>query len=310
MTAAPLTGGGGFVFDNQTGLPHPAGMAKKSPKSVPDDPVPPANPPAVDPAPNAKETAGNTPPADPVEEVSASELNSSVEMPAPNERTIDALRKDEAASSAPGPATAPTPGSVGDPKPGDLDAWNRPWNPDSFFPRKAKNGTWVTRGGGKKKTAPGQPTPAPAPRSVVGDASGSGYSSGPGDRFDNAAEVYSRAAYSIADGVMNGNGEWLPDNDGEHVAFRTALAAYLRAKGSEDLPPGAAFALAAASYAGKRVTRPNTATRIRLIAAWCKAKYAEWRNRRTLAALPHREIKPEEKSPLPPIVEKPSDSST
>jgi len=281
-------------------------MAKKSSKSEtaptpqPDDQTPP----------NAAGQPENGPPAETVEEVSASELNSSVEMPTPNERTIDALRKDEAASQ---PAPAPTPsgsGSVGDPKPGELDSWNRPFNPDSFHPRKAKNGTWISKGGGRKKSgAAPQAASSSIPQSVVGESGGGYSSSGPGDRFDNAAEVYSRAAYSIADGVMNGNGEWLPDNDGEHVAFRTALAAYLRAKGSEDLPPGAAFALAAASYAGKRVTRPNTATRIRLIAAWVKAKYAEWRNRRTLSALPLKEIKPEEKSPLPPIVEKPSENT-
>ena len=235
-----------------------------------------------------------------VEQVTADEINSAVEMPTPNERTIAALQKDDAQTTA-APGAVPSDNAV---KPGDLDAWNRPFNPDSFHPRKAKNGTWISKGGGRKKS-PGEASQAstPPPKSVVGEAGGA-VPSGPGDRFDAAAEVYARAAYSITDGVMNGNGEWLPDNDGEHVAFRTALAAYLRAKGSEDLPPGAAFALAAASYAGKRVTRPNTATRIRLIGAWIRAKWQTWRNRRTLAALPTQEIKPEEKSPLPPIVDK------
>lgn len=283
-------------------------MAKKPSKPVPDDPTPPETPRATAPAQDAGQPAEKAAPADHVEEVSAADINAAVEMPTPNERTIQALQKDEAGAAPSG--EAPAPGETM-PKPGERDAWNRPWNPDSFFPRKAKNGTWVTRGGGKKKTATAPGEPSPAPRSVVGEAgSPSSFSSGPGDRFDAAAEVYTRAAYSITDGLMNGNGEWMPDNDAEHVAFRNAMASYLRAKGSEDLPPGAALCLAAASYAGKRVTRPNTATRIRLIGAWVKAKWQNWRNRKTLAALPLKEIKPEEQSPLPPVVEKKTDEVT
>ena len=236
-------------------------------------------------------------------------------MPKPNDRTIDALKNDSktAATSQPTPA-------ANDPKPGELDAWNRPFDSNSFLPKKSKIGTWIPKGAGRKSKN-GQKTPQPATNqqkpnpssssSVVGETESEKQQTlTAGDRFDAAAEIYTRAAYSITDGILNGNGEWLPDNDGEHRAFRDAMAAYLRAKNSEDLPPGAAFALAAASYAGKRVTRPNTATRIRLIAAWIHAKYSEWRNRRTLAALPLREIKPEEKSPLPPIIEKPSTAET
>lgn len=279
-------------------------MAKKSPKTeTPPSPEPEEQKPA-----EAQEQPENPAPASNVEEITASEINSAVEMPTPNERTIEALQKDETGSTPP-PAT---PGNPGDPKPGERDAWNRPYNPDSFHPRKAKNGTWISKGGGRKKEK--MPTAGnpenPGTRSVVGEpGSVSGFSSGPGDRFDAAAEVYTRAAYSITDGLMNGNGEWMPDNDAEHVAFRNAMASYLRAKGSEDLPPGAALCLAAASYAGKRVTRPNTATRIRLIGAWVKAKWQNWRNRKTLAALPLKEIKPEEQSPLPPVVEKKGEES-
>lgn len=271
-------------------------MAKKSSKPETETPTEPAAPAA--PAPEKTATA------DQVEQITADEINSAVEMPTPNERTIAALQKDEAAAN-PTPPPAPASGGGADlnPKPGDLDSWNRPFNPDSFHPRKAKNGTWISKGGGRKK-APGaeSSTGSTPPRSVVGEPGATPPASGPGDRFDAAAEVYSRAAYSIADGILNGNGEWLPDNDAEHVAFRAALAAYLRSRNSEDLPPGAAFTLAAASYAGKRVTRPNTATRIRLIGAWVRAKWQNWRNRKTLAALPLREIKPEEQSPLPPVV--------
>ena len=247
-----------------------------------------------------------------VESIEASQINDAVEMPKPNDRTIDAFTKDSKSTQTTQPSAANA-----DPKPGELDAWNRPFDSNSFLPRKSKIGTWIPKGAGRKSKNP-QPTSTHQTNEKTNSKTSSGSVVGEtetekqqilsaGDRFDAAAEIYTRAAYSITDGIMNGNGEWLPDNDGEHVAFRTALAAYLRAKNSEDLPPGAAFALAAASYAGKRVTRPNTATRIRLIGAWVKAKWQNWRNRKTLAALPLKEIRPEEKSPLPPIVEQKSD---
>ena len=240
-----------------------------------------------------------------VESINASQINDSVKMPKPNDRTIDALKNDSKTAATTQPSAAEN-----DPKPGELDAWNRPFDSNSFLPRKSKIGTWIPKGAGRKSKNPQKTAKAETNEekksqsessSVVGETeSEKKQILTAGDRFDAAAEIYTRAAYSITDGIMNGNGEWLPDNDGEHRAFRDAMAAYLRSKNSEDLPPGAAFALAAASYAGKRVTRPNTATRIRLISAWLKAKYQEWRNRRTLAALPLKEIKPGEKSDLPP----------
>jgi hypothetical protein len=188
------------------------------------------------------------------------------------------------------------------------DSLNRPWNPALYKadaqgkPRKDTAGRWIAQniGAPKKKAAPAaQPAqaaaPAPSP-GVVQDKAAPAAAwpaedpapaapSGP-DRYDLAADVYCRAFYSMADGAFAGHGEWAPDDEAEHIALRTAAAAWMRSRGMEEPPPGVALALAVVSYGAKRIQRPNTATRWRLLVAWGKARLQTWITGRKIDALP------------------------
>lgn len=90
------------------------------------------------------------------------------------------------------------------------------------------------------------------------------------DRFDMIADVYTRAAVAGAMGLLGD--EWAPDDESEFVALRNSAAAYLRATQRDDLPPGWALAFAALTYAGKRLPRPKTQSRL----AFFRAKFAAW----------------------------------
>jgi hypothetical protein len=234
--------------------------------------------------------------------VTAGELNERVTMPTVDESAIAASMAPTGPEPASPPASAPAPSpgasfNPHDPKPGELDSKGRKYNPESFLPKKDKIGRWVSRGGGRPTDKPpasrvGDDKPAAPPTLPSGSA---------GDRYDAAAELYTRTFYGLADAAMAGGGEWLPENDGEHAAFRQSVAAYLRHKQSEDLPPGLALCFAIASYAGKRVTKPNTQTRLRLYFAWIKAKWGAWKFGRKNDALEAMPIRETEKSPLPPL---------
>jgi hypothetical protein len=242
--------------------------------------------------------------------VEASELNGAVEMPTASERTIAAMESDNA-PTAPASSPTPTPASPTKfPEPGELDSKNHKWYADKYLPRKDSIGRWIPKNAGRKKRGavefsesdPNRPTPettetAPASSSVVGSLVGT---TATGDRFDLAAELYTRASYSVADGIFSANGEWLPESDGEHVALRGAVASYLRHKNSDDLPPGLALALAIATYGAKRVSKPNTQTKIRMFAGWIRAKFIGWRNGGKLDDLPKVVAPSSEHSPLPP----------
>jgi hypothetical protein len=189
------------------------------------------------------------------------------------------------------------------------DSLKRPWNPALYKadaqgkPRKDSAGRWIAqnigRAPGSKRAAPAsQPAqaaaPAPAPGVVQDNAQAAAWPAeepkpaapaGP-DRYDLAADVYCRAFYSMADGAFQGRGEWAPDDEAEHVSLRTAAAAWMRARGVEEPPPGVALALAVAAYGAKRIQRPNTATRWRLLVAWGKARFGAWITGRKIDALP------------------------
>lgn len=124
------------------------------------------------------------------------------------------------------------------------------------------------------------PDPEPAPAAAEQPVA-----PGP-DRYELAADLYLRAFYSATDGVMAGAGEWAPDNEEEHVELRSALAAYLRHKGVEDLPPGPALALALGAYAAKRVQRPRTSTSLRTWWLWLRARWGSYRAARRIEAMP------------------------
>ena len=245
--------------------------------------------------------------------VGAPELNDAVEMPTPSERTIAAMDSDATPTlttptptATPVTATTPTTPTP-HPTPGDLDSRNHKWDANKYHPRKDSIGRWIVKNAGRKKKGavefadadPNKPTPTSPTESasVVGSVVGT---TANGDRFDLAAELYTRASYSIADGIFSANGEWLPESDGEHVALRGAVASYLRFKNSDDLPPGLALSLAVATYGAKRVSKPNTQTKIRMFAGWLRAKVIGWRNGGRLASLPFVPVPPSETTPLPP----------
>ena len=102
------------------------------------------------------------------------------------------------------------------------------------------------------------------------------------DCFTIAAHGYLFAGYSILDGIHAGHGEWMPDDAAEHEGMKQAIAAWLRSRQSDDLPPGAAFAVAAIAYAVKRHQRPNTQIRWRI---WWLYLRAWWGNRSARAKL-------------------------
>ena len=246
-----------------------------------------------------------------VANVTAEKLNEVVEHPAPNERTIAAMNEDTPATAAtPAPAATPSASPAAstapaaEPRPGDLDDAGNAYDPAKHNPRRNRKGLWAGKQGrppGHGSSAPKSDAPAP-PRSVVGTVDGAPGSSTAaiGDRFDLAAELYTRAGYSVLDGVFSADGEWLPESDGEHVALRGAVATYLRHKGTDDLPPGLAVSLALATYGAKRISKPNTSTRVRLYFAWVRAKWQSWRTGREIDQLPRAEIRANEKHPLPP----------
>ena len=71
-------------------------------------------------------------------------------------------------------------------------------------------------------------------------------------------------------GMVVGGEEWKPSHD-ESVYMATAWTDYFRAKGIKDLPPGVVVATALISYAGPRLFKPNTQTRIKMAGAKLKA---------------------------------------
>jgi hypothetical protein len=97
-------------------------------------------------------------------------------------------------------------------------------------------------------------------------------------------DVYTRAALAGAMSIFGD--EWEPDDPAEYAALRDSVAAYLRATQKEDLPPGWALAFAALTYAGKRIPKPKTQTRL---AAFKSMVIAWWRGHsvaRKMAAMP------------------------
>jgi hypothetical protein len=194
--------------------------------------------------------------------ITAAELAGAVTMPEPSERAIETP---PANSNAQTPTTAPAP------KAGDRDKTGRKFDPNRHAPRLLPSGRWASkRPHGRPRKTPAsfvatdpQPSaPPPAPEMP------------PADKYELAAELYCRTGYSLADGIFAGNGEWLPESEAEHLAIKQSVAAYLRHKQSEDLPPGWALALALAGYGAGRIAKPNTQKRIAALTGWIASKLA------------------------------------
>lgn len=205
--------------------------------------------------------------------------------------------KPESPETAPPPETPPPPSAQALGK----DSRGVLFDPKKFRPEKDILGRWKTIGGGRRKdpavsakpesrkpagnAAPPTPPPdQPASGSVIppDDATPPPPVTAGEDRFAIAAETYLLAGYSLLDGAFAGKGEWMPDDQAEHLAMKQQLAHWLRSRNSEDLPPGAAFAVLALGYGAKRIQRPNTNTRWRL---WWLSLRAWWGNRRAQVKL-------------------------
>ena len=225
----------------------------------------------------------------PTQTITAAELATEIQTPVPT-----------LAPTAPTPTSA-SPGAEITPAPTETDALGRAFDATKFAPRKDSRGRWINKNAGRKPgsaaaaAVSGKSFVAPDPQAPA--VAGVPQS----DRYDLAAEMYCRAGYSVLDGVFSADGEWLPENDSEHVALKTSLATYLRHKQSDDLPPGPAMALALATYSAKRLTKPRTMTRLRLFIYWAKSTWYSFRTGRKLDGLPSGAPAPlTEQSPLPP----------
>ena len=141
-------------------------------------------------------------------------------------------------------------------------------------PKTDVHGRFYSKHVGRKKGGPGNPKPPREPK-IPGPDDVPEFNKGPEqppvsglpsmprgpDRFDHAAELYCRTFYGTATAAFADDG-WQPDNEAEHVGLKTSVAAYLRAKNSDDLPPGLVLAMAVSAYSGKRLTRPKTKDRL------------------------------------------------
>lgn len=213
----------------------------------------------------------------PVEPVTAAELNLAVDAPVADEAAITAISTPELPGQIPGAAPAPDPAPVPGssvaippapaPAPGDVDAAGTPFDPALHDAKREKNaeGFWKKKRG-RKGGAPAPASGDPAePASRVGIPDAPGQQMLPGmegiaapDRFDIAAEMYCQLAYGIGGAIFRAAEEWRPDTPEEHNNLKRAVAAYLRFKQTEDLPPGMALAVAVGSFAVPRLMRPNT----------------------------------------------------
>lgn len=228
--------------------------------------------------------------------VTAAELNGRVSMPVVDESAIAAAS--QPSTSPPGPSVNFT---MPEDKP-ERDSINRAFNPEKFVHEKDSLGRWKTKGGGRKPGGKNASKIDSKLGSIDGESSSSAtaQTGAGGDKYDQAAEVYCRAFYSVMDGVFSANGEWQPENQGEHDTLRGSLSAYLRVKQMEDLPPGWALAFAAFTYSAKRATKPNTLTKLRVYVYWIKSKWATWIMGRKAEEISPAVIAPTELRHLPP----------
>ncbi len=180
--------------------------------------------------------------------------------------------------------------------PAEVDALGRKFDAAKFAtdaagkPRRDKLGRFFSRLLGRGKAAPAAAAPQSAsfipsegatppptpPNAAEGAGIAAGKASGDAgpDKYALLADVYTRAAIAAAMGVFGD--EWEPDNDAEFRGLRDSVAAYLRAKQTEDLSPGWALALAGITYGARRIPRPKTQGRIAFfrerVAAWWRGR--------------------------------------
>lgn len=197
--------------------------------------------------------------------------------------TVSVQEAESSSSSQPGPASAETPEP-------ERDAKGVPFDSIRHLPKKhPRTGCWLPR----RQSANGAPKPTPsgaadaANRSFVGPDAPEPAAPMPApaaDQFEAAGAAATAAL--IALGCTAFGEEWTPRR-GEAETLQGAFAAYFKAKGVADIPPGLALTIAVLGYAGPRFTQPKTLTRLQQFKLW----FANLRARRaanSLAAhMPH-----------------------
>lgn len=196
-------------------------------------------------------------------------------MPEPTDSPLGANPDGSPHPDAPKLGQVDTAGVVFDPEKHKADETGRP--------KTDVNGRFYAKNVGRKKGQASAPKSEPAndtPEFEVinngnGSTAGAGAipaDAGPSptggngirDRFDHMANIYCQGGYGVATTFFADDG-WQPKNAAEHEGLRSAVAAYLRAKNSEELPPGAILTLAISAYAGERITRPKTKEKLLLL---------------------------------------------
>lgn len=186
----------------------------------------------------------------------------------------------------PAPAAAPVPGPMLPPK---LDRNGTPFDPSkhsggmhpktgAWMPKRAKREPMKSDVGRLPSNAPKSQvaqdhTPEEAPQASVPVL----------DEFKAAAVAACSILY--ASGMTLGGDEWRPSHD-EHTNLCLAFENYFRAKGTTDISPGWALAIAVVAYAGPRFRQPKTVGALQTIGGAFKRFAGWWRARRTVKQLP------------------------
>jgi hypothetical protein len=195
---------------------------------------------------------------------------------APESQTADAVitKIIETMPKPTAPAPAPVPAPVG---PKKVDLLGREFDAGKFavdgtgLPKLDSLGRFIPKGLGRKPraasvtasapaTTPEPYLPPTAPALAPAPAASSQESIVGPDRYDLAADVYSRAFIALSMGAFGD--EWEPDDKAEFIGLKGSVAAYLRATQQEELSPGVALLVSVGTYAAKRVPRPKTQSRL------------------------------------------------
>ncbi len=236
-----------------------------------------------------KETIAAPPTALPVKEVTADELALPLAegMPEPTPGAVKEMPV--APTEAPKETThappAPTNSSALTDRVGNVFDPAKYKSEPNGAPRYSKDRCFIPLNKGRPTGSgfgDGQPTairskipsvgaaPVSSPPSASPTPSAPSATQGP-DEFDASAEVYFNTAIPLLSGLISN--EWKPGTvyDAEKKGYRVEkaqeekesitlpLAAYMRAKGKVDIPPGWVLTLGIAGYAGKRIQMPETA---------------------------------------------------
>lgn len=162
-----------------------------------------------------------------------------------------------------GAATAPASPLPSFGPPPETDAKGTPFDPAKHVRAKhSRTGCWMPR---RQPAAGRAESAAPASGSFVAPDAPAAPPPAPADQFEAAGAAATAAL--IAVGVTAFGDEWIP-RKGEPENLQGAFAAYFRAKGVADVPPGLALAIAVLGYAGPRFTQPETLTRLQKFKLW------------------------------------------